>query len=74
MKKTRVEENKSMVKQRADDGPSWAQAHVGEWYWNGSNDFPVDKREALKWFELASEKTSSACIVPSTRLSQGRTG
>ena len=27
------------------------------WYLNGNDDFPVDKMEALKWFELAVEQS-----------------
>ena len=56
------EESISLIKQRADDGRSWAQTQVGVWYFNGSDGFPVDRREALKWFELAADSRHTPAL------------
>jgi len=53
---TDAEANNSMIRHSAENGRSWAQITVGTWYWNGSDGCPVDKREALKWVELAAEQ------------------
>ena len=35
---------------------------MATWYLNGSNGWPIDKREALKWFEGAAEKRFSPAL------------
>ena len=56
------EECNRLIEQHAERGRSWAQCQVATWYLNGSNGWPIDKREALKWFEGAAEKRFSPAL------------
>lgn len=56
------EEALSLSKQRAKDGRSWAQNEMGRRYRDGADGFRVNRREALKWLELAAKQRNPVAL------------
>ena len=50
------DEKVALVKKAAEIGHSWAQSEMGNSFYNGTGGFPLDKREAFRWYKLAAEQ------------------
>ena len=46
------------LQERAELGDAEAQYELGElsWRWNGTEDLPKDRTEAVKWYRLSAEQ------------------
>ena len=54
--------NNALMIQGAKDGRSWAHANLGRWYRDGANGLEMNKREGLKWLELAAAQGDAIAL------------
>jgi len=60
--KSEMQECCSDMIQAAENGSVFALTRVGDFCYNGENEFPVDKEKAYKYYELAAKKNDAKAL------------